>query len=316
MSPSRPLPPSLVGQPFSVASAHRAGVGEGRLRGSDLERPFHGVRSSLPADPAATDLEMILARCASYAPLLRAGQFFSHETAARLWNSPMVSRAQPDEPRNVSVRGPGRAPRSAGVIGHQVRNHPSLVLRYGFPVTDPATTWLALAVSIPLDELVVLGDHFVLEPYQLDPYDIRPWVRIAELETAVQCFAGRGARAAASAIRFVRPGAASRPETLLRLILMRAGLPEPQLNIEVTDAAGHRLGRGDLVWPELRCVVEYDGDQHRTSTRQYDWDITRIESFVQAGWAVVRVRCRGLFVDPGDTACRVERALASHGWRR
>jgi hypothetical protein len=63
----------------------------------------------------------------------------------------------------------------------------------------------------------------------------------------------------------LRPGAESRPETLLRLLLGRAGLPEPEVNVDIRDDSGRFLGRADLVYPPWRTIVEYDGDQHRTS---------------------------------------------------
>jgi very-short-patch-repair endonuclease len=91
-------------------------------------------------------------------------------------------------------------------------------------------------------------------------------------------------------------------------------MPEPSLNVGVTSREGRLLGRGDLVWPEWRTVVEYDGDNHRTSDKQYDRDIRRIEDFVAAEWRVVRVRKHGLFVATSDTVARVRSALTAGGW--
>ena len=182
------------------------------------------------------------------------------------------------------------------------------------PVSDPASTWLALAALLPIDELVACGDHLVLSPHVLDPRDPRPYVTVELLEARLSDFSGRGARAAASALRLIRPGTESRPETRLRLLLGSEGLPEPEVNVAVTDATGRWLGRGDLVYRRWRTVVEYDGDEHRTSDYQYDRDITRIDSFIAAGWNVVRVRKRGLSVARDDTVARVVRALRAHGW--
>lgn len=61
--------------------------------------------------------------------------------------------------------------------------------------------------------------------------------------------------------------------------------------------------------------MEYDGDQHRTSTAQYEWDMMRREALTRAGWTVVYVRWRGLFVNPAHTADRVRSALERAGWR-
>ncbi|MCU1405843.1 MAG: hypothetical protein JWQ43_2146, partial [Glaciihabitans sp.] len=60
--------------------------------------------------------------------------------------------------------------------------------------------------------------------------------------------------------------------------------------MDVRSAEGLWLGRADLVYPRWRTIVEYDGDQHRADTRQYEKDITRMETFADQGWNVVRVR--------------------------
>jgi very-short-patch-repair endonuclease len=56
-------------------------------------------------------------------------------------------------------------------------------------------------------------------------------------------------------------------------------------------------------------IVEYDGDQHRTSTLQYDRDITRFDRATDAGFRVIRVRARGLFGDRAATLDRIREAL-------
>ena len=101
-------------------------------------------------------------------------------------------------------------------------------------------------------------------------------------------------------------------ETLLRLLLLRAGLPEPELNQELYDDRGRWIGRFDMVHREARVIVESDGDQHREDTTQYELDISRIDRAIAARWTVVRVRARGVFVDPGDTIRRVREALQPH----
>lgn len=112
----------------------------------------------------------------------------------------------------------------------------------------------------------------------------------------------------------VRAGAESRPETLLRLLLLHAGLPEPEVNRDIRAQNGAFLGRADLAYPAFKVIVEYDGDHHRTSVRQYDADLSRFDRFLAAGWIVIRVRSRGLFVQPGQTIARVTGALRSRGW--
>ena len=332
MSPRRvDLPPELAGAPFSIAQARQAGVGPERLRSADLIRPHAGVRvtrsgagassagaispgaNSAGANSAGADsARATMHRCAEYLPVLSPHHFFSHLTAARLWGCPL--RAEHDEPLHVSATQHARAPRRRGVVGHHADSASEIVMRCGFPTSDPVSTWLAIASVVSPDELVVAADHLVLDPYQLDPRDIRPFTSIEALVAAVQNFHGRGAGRAASACDLVRQGAESRPETLLRLLLQRAGLPEPQPNREVRDDAGRWLGRADLVYANFRTVVEYDGDQHRSSRAQYEKDIVRWERFIAADWRVVKVRAGGLFSAPETTVQRVRSALHAGGW--
>lgn len=112
----------------------------------------------------------------------------------------------------------------------------------------------------------------------------------------------------------IRLGAESRPETLLRLLLLEAGFREPELNVRLYDRFGTELARVDLLFREFRVVVEYDGDQHRTDTRQFDRDLGRLDDLAALGWRVVRIGGRNLFGDPQDAVNRVRRALSAGGW--
>lgn len=292
--PRVPVPPVFADRAFHVGYALDQGLGYGRLRGADLLRPFRGVRA-VTVDSVAR----------AYVPLLRAGDRFSHTTAAELWPLPL--------PRgitglHVTARPPRNGPRGEGVIGHK-SSLGRAILRSGLPVSDATSLFIELATLLNEDDLVAVGDALVLDPAVLDPLDIRPWVTLDELRGACRLSRAPGCRRARRAAARVRVGAESRMETLLRLLLLRAGLPEPELNQELYDDRGRLIGRFDMVYREERVIVEYDGDQHRTDTKQYELDIGRIDRALAAKWTVVRVRARGVFVDPGDTICRVSEAL-------
>ena len=119
---------------------------------------------------------------------------------------------------------------------------------------------------------------------------------------------------AARALELVRPGAESRPETLLRLLLVDDGLPEAELNVAVYSKDGEFLARVDMLYRAFRVAVEYDGDQHRPDQRQFDRDMGRLDDLAAQGWRVVRVGARSLFRDPQDAVNRVRRALMAGGW--
>ena len=140
---------------------------------------------------------------------------------------------------------------------------------------------------------------------------MRPHLALSELRERCARARGRGVRTARAAAELVREGAESRKETQLRLLAMDAGLPEPELGRPLFDADGHRIGYFDLTWPTARLIAEYDGDQHRTSTSQYERDIRRFDEAADAGHRVIRVRARGLSRDRATTLRRLRDAYAA-----
>ena len=99
----------------------------------------------------------------------------------------------------------------------------------------------------------------------------------------------RGVRQLREAMALVDAGAESPQETRLRLILVRAGLPTPETQIEFHDRNGFPFIRVDMGWRAWRVAVEYDGVQHWTDRRQRAWDIDRIAILDERKWTVVRV---------------------------
>jgi len=294
MAPRIPLGPELRRSPFRVRDARAAGWGEGRLRGDDLARPFQGIRSVAGADPEL-----------AFAPLLLPGDRFSHLSAARLWGAPL-----PGDDSTVHVtRASASRHRGRGVVGHR-SGAGRAVRRRDLPVSDPATLFLELATLLDVASLVAVGDHLVLDPRVLDPHDLRPYAALAELTRAVAKGRGRGIRTARAAFALVREeGVESPMETRLRLLVREAQLPEPLIGYELRDARG-RVGFVDMAWPDLRLIVEYDGEQHRTNAAQYEKDAMRLERAAAAGWRTVRVRKHGILHDIAGTRRRLARALA------
>jgi hypothetical protein len=115
----------------------------------------------------------------------------------------------------------------------------------------------------------------------------------------------RGPRQLETALEFFDPGAASPKETWLRLLLIRAGFPPPQTQIPVLSADGCRQYYLDMGWNELMLAAEYDGEQHRTDSVQFAYDIRRSEDLDELGWTRVRVVKENR---PADIIDRVRRA--------
>lgn len=218
---------------------------------------------------------------------------------------------------HVSVFEPAMSPRLPGIVGHRLSDQLIFTVpRGGHRVIDPATLFCQLAAVLSLPDLVAVGDALILTPRFADALDDRPYLSLSDLVERVDRRRGRGIRTARRAVGLIRPGAESRPETLVRLAAVDAGLPEPELNVDLFAADGTFIGRADMLYRQYRVVVEYDGEQHRTDTRQYDTDIDRLDRFAANGWRVVRLTGRAFFADRATCLARIEQALLAGGWRR
>lgn len=100
-------------------------------------------------------------------------------------------------------------------------------------------------------------------------------------------------------------------ETWLRLLIVRAGLPTPETQIPVVMHY-RTVAVLDMGWDRFKVAVEYDGDQHRTSRRQYVRDIRRLHALEECGWIVVRVVAEDR---PAAVIDRVREALRRRGYR-
>ncbi len=320
----QPLPHEL-GAAFTVRDARAFGVGRRRLRGSDLRAPFHGVRIAAGEAPAAADpdadpfarqrLERI-ARARDYAPRLHTGHFFSHHTAAAIWGGPLpieldaqgTPAAGAHLTLHVCARGPVPLPRAAGVTRHRTRDdYTSIREHEGFRVSSPAATWASLgALSTP--QLVALGDYFCRRWRPgIGRRDVgrEPLATVDDLRAAAEAGRRIGAMRLRAALERIREDAWSPRESQLRCLLVDAGLPEPQLNVDVFDETGRFLACVDLAYLRERVAVEYHGLHHGA---QWALDVERAAALRAAGWTVIEVTYP-LLRDPGRLAHRVAAAL-------
>jgi len=72
------------------------------------------------------------------------------------------------------------------------------------------------------------------------------------------------------------------------------------------------VGVLDMGWEKYKVAAEYDGDQHRTSRRQYVRDMRRLKALEGLGWIVNRVIAED---KPDDVVRRVRQALRRRGYR-
>lgn len=294
MDPRIPLPEPLARLPFTTSTAHAAGVSENRLRGRDLQRPFHGVRI---ATRAPLTLEQ---RCRTLATRLPENAWFCGTTAAVLTGVPLPQRLEHDRTVHVAVAHPARAPRGKNIRGHSYReaDHRSW---HGLRVSSPERLWMQLATELALKDLIAAGDYLV--HYRL------PHTTIQNLtEALARAEHVRGIRACRAALPLLSTRAESRRESHLRVLLLTSGFEGLHVNMRITVTGGWRY-RGDLAFPSARMIVEYQGDEHR-DPKKYRDDLTRISRLEADGWYVMQVT-GGDLDNPGELVERIHRALSS-----
>jgi hypothetical protein len=99
--------------------------------------------------------------------------------------------------------------------------------------------------------------------------------------------------------------------TRLRLALVLAGLPEPEVNPTVR-VGGHNVGRVDLLLGRRRVVLEDEGDQHRVDRRQWNRDVWRHGRLVADDHTLLRVTAERMR-SPMTVVPGVHRALVGRG---
>ena len=113
-----------------------------------------------------------------------------------------------------------------------------------------------------------------------------------------------------TALKLVREDSWSPRESTTRVTLVMAGLPEPELNIDVYDRNGIFIGCSDMAYPRYKVGVEYHGQQH---AERYAQDIERLERFRADGWEILQVT-KAVERRPETLVARVTWALRKRGW--
>ena len=225
----------------------------------------------------------------------------SDETAAVLLGLP----APRTSALHVSVPERGVAVRRRGIVGH-VRHLAEAEIGElsDLPVTTPERTFVDLAAKLPAGELLGFVDAALRSRL----------VTISELIEVVSRHAGcRGIARARRVLEYANPAAESPRESMIRWLLIEAGLPIPEVNVNIYDAFGVFLARADLLFRNARVIVEYDGDQHRTDRAQFVKDIQRTTRLAAAGYLVLRFTGNDLMTRPRWIVETVAAALRARG---
>jgi very-short-patch-repair endonuclease len=102
--------------------------------------------------------------------------------------------------------------------------------------------------------------------------------------------------------------AESRRESLLRVIVVNAGIPGVVANVWITTSGGYGY-RGDLVILERKLIIEYQSRFH-DGTKEFDSDMTRISRLEADGWYVLQINNRDL-ADPAELVQRIRNILGN-----
>lgn len=296
MKPRIPLPPSFATGPFASKDARAAGFGPKRLRGSDLQQPFHGIRIPGTSEP---DLLLLCLACTRRLPDYA---FFCGPTSARLLGVPLPSRLELGHSLHVAVPTPCPPPSGRGISGHTVTAADAdTVLFQSLRISSPERTWFDLGAILNLRELVAASDFMI---NWRAPLTSRP-----KLAAAFARYSGRrGRRMLRRALDLMNDRAESPPESHTRVILAEAQIEGIAVNYPITTSGGFRY-RADLALPEYRVLLEYQGDYHRDA-QQFRADMTRRGRLEADGWYVFLVNAADLH-DPEELVARLRRVLAT-----
>lgn len=282
-----------IDRPFRARDAAAAKISRRRLQSDEFRRLARGIYIS----PRVR----VDARVEAEAALMVAGRgaFASHHLAARLHGGIVPDVA----PLHVSVpRGRHRS-RVRDVIVHESSRTP--VKWQGLLVTSPEDTFVDLAAHLDLVDLVILGDSLVR----------RGRTTVGRLTAAVASGPSGHRALAIRAAALVREQVDSAMETRTRLLVVLAGLPEPEVNICFRDEYGHVVRRIDLGYRRHRLGIEYDGRHHVEVVDQWHRDIARDEEFDELRWRRVKVVSPDIFRSPDRTIDRIVSAMKQQGMR-
>jgi predicted transcriptional regulator of viral defense system len=254
-----------------------------------------------PADPR----ERHLIDCVAVLLSLGAGPVLSHSSAASL-HELILPRRRSTEVRLTAVdqwrRGRGYR------VAHAALDADEAEPWLEFGATSVARTLVDCAREWSLTDGVVAMDAALHEKK----------VTRAELAGAVLAGTHRpGVAQAARALNLSDGRAESPLETRGRLAMVAAGLPRPELQVEIHGAGG-LIGRVDAWYDDAALAIEFDGQvkyddpRHASSPGRVLWDEKRREDAMRAlGVRFVRVVNEDLGAPWPGTATRIRGLLGA-----
>ncbi|HEU4657997.1 MAG TPA: type IV toxin-antitoxin system AbiEi family antitoxin domain-containing protein [Capillimicrobium sp.] len=221
------------------------------------------------------------------------GAVLSHRSAGALWQLGHATSPLVDVSANRA-----RRPRH-GIAVHHCRLDPAdITTRRGIPVTTLPRTLLDLAECLPRAGL----SRTIEQAMRLELYD-----RAALDATMDRAYGRHALRPLRACLDELDPTAARTKSELERLALpaiVAAGLPKPEVNVEVE---GYEV---DLVWRDARLAVELDSRTWHALPTAFERDRRRDADLQAAGWRVLRFTWRQLVAERAWVVTRIADLLA------
>lgn len=287
--------------PFTLAEAKGFGLAPEQLRGKSFAHVSRGLYR-----PAQWDFDLLEAAQALCAAT--PGAWISHSTAARLHE--LILPAWLSDSDQLHLSKPQHLPstRRKGIHGHATVAYPDEVeTDKNLRISTRARTWLDLARILPLPELVCIGDQLIRIPRPEFEDRSEPFATPGSLRGMVLRHGNlQGIVRAREALELMRVGADSGPETLMRLAMIHAGLPEPELQLKLWDSP--KSPSADAGYRDRKTALQYDGAHHLDEMQRHS-DIRRDKAFRAAGWQVLIFTDEDLADGFDQAAGKVKRAL-------
>lgn len=166
------------------------------------------------------------------------------------------------------------------------------------------------------DHIAVVRTEFAIAqllpgegPALLDDAVRRRWVTVDMVAEAHRCLSpGRGSAIRSKILAAADGGAISEAERLLHRHLRAAGIRGWRANLSVRLGSVNRTG--DIVFIEVRLLVEIDGFAFHTDHARYVDDRERQNEFTLAGWTVLRFTWWTLTQEPERAVRDIQATIA------
>jgi predicted transcriptional regulator of viral defense system len=222
----------------------------------------------------------------------------SHRSAAALWG---LCADHVTVVELTTNRGRGRS--RPGLVAHHAETllESDRAVREGVPCTALPRTLLDLAAVADTRTLA----RALERAEELRMFDLR---EVDELLSRSR--RRHGAPALRAVVANLRDPTLTRSEAEERMlaIVIEAGLPKPEVNVwmPLPEGGGYRP---DLLWRDLRLIVEVDGRAHHARRRAFEHDRRRDRRLALAGYETRRYSAAEVLRDPERVASELRALL-------